>query len=189
MAYILILLLSLMRNIVSILFLFSFFFGKAQNIKTIQLRPLGGEQYSSIAPLGSVLELSFDDLDGDNKEYQYKIEHMTPNWESSNLIPSQYIRGFEQNTINNTSNSFNTLQSYTHYSVQIPNQNTIITKSGNYLISILDEDYNIVFTRRFVLYEKLTTVGVSTFRSRNIENSNTQQTVQFFVNHSGLQIN
>ncbi|MGK0446888.1 MAG: hypothetical protein ACJA2M_000657, partial [Polaribacter sp.] len=49
----------------------------SQNIKSIQLRPLQENNFSSIVPLGTVLELSFDDLDSDSKDYQYKIEHMT----------------------------------------------------------------------------------------------------------------
>lgn len=162
---------------------------QSQNIKTIQLRPLAGNQFSAIVPLGSVLELSFDDLDADSKEYQYKIEHMTPDWEPSNLISNQYINGFEQNYISNVSNSFNTLQNYSHYSVQIPNQSTQITKSGNYLLSVLDEYDEILFTRKFVLYENATTVGVAVYRSRDTKTINEQQTIQFSINYPGIRIN
>jgi hypothetical protein len=169
--------------------LFFFTSVNAQIIKSVQLRPLQENNYTAIVPLGTVLELSFDDLEADSKDYQYKIEHMTSDWESSRLLPSQYIDGFDQNTIINVRNSFNTLQNYTHYSVKIPNINTVITKSGNYLLSVLDEYDEVVFTRRFVLYEKTTTIGVSVIRSRNTKTINQQQTVQFSVNHPTLQIN
>ena len=162
----------------------------AQNIKTVQLRPKNNPNfYAPIVRLGDVLKLSFDDLDADSKQYQYKIEHMTHDWKPSSMTSNQYIEGFEQNEIINFTNSFNTLQPYTHYSVEIPNQNTIITKSGNYLISVIDEDYEVVFTRRCVFYEDITTVGVAAFRSRNAATTNQQQTVQFSVNHPNLQIN
>ncbi|KGL58813.1 DUF5103 domain-containing protein [Polaribacter sp. Hel1_85] len=161
----------------------------SQNIKSIQLRPLQENNFSSIVPLGTVLELSFDDLDADSKDYQYKIEHMTHDWQSSRLSSSQYIDGFEQNTIIDVTNSFNTFQNYTHYSVQIPNINTIITKSGNYLLSVLNYDDEVVFTRRFVLYESATTIGVTVERSRNTKTLNTQQTVQFSINHPNIRIN
>lgn len=161
----------------------------SQNIKSIQLRPLQENNFIPIVPLGTLLELSFDDLDADSKEYQYKIEHKTANWQPSNLLASQYIDGFDQNYINTARNSFNTLQNYTHYSVQIPNINTVITKSGNYLLSVLDEDENLLFTRKFVFFENEVTVGVLVERSRNAKTVNTQQTVQFSVNHPGLQIN
>ena len=174
-----------------LLFLFLFLSSNfvSQNIKTIQLRPLLENNFSSIVPLGTVLELSFDDLDADSKDYQYKIEHMTHDWESSGLSSGQFIDGFDQNTIINVSNSFNTFQNYTHYSVKIPNNNTRITKSGNYLLSILNNYDDVIFTRRFVLYESSATIGVSVERSRNTKTLNTQQTVQFSVNHPKIIIN
>ncbi|WP_348703683.1 DUF5103 domain-containing protein [Tenacibaculum sp. 190524A02b] len=162
----------------------------SQTIKSIQLRPAHNPKlFSPIVRLGEVLELSFDDLDADNKEYMYKVEHMTHDWKPSNLSSNQYIDGFDQNEIINFTNSFNTLQPYTHYSIKIPNANTIITKSGNYLISILDENYEVVFTRRCIFYEDISIVGVAVYRSRNTLQSNSEQTVQFSVNHPGLVIN
>lgn len=161
----------------------------AQNIKTIQLRPLQENNFSSIVPLGTVLELSFDDLDADSKQYKYKVAHKTHDWKPSRLLSSQYINGFDQNNIINVTNSFNTLQNYTHYSVQIPNINTEITKSGNYLLSVLDADDEVIFTRRFVLFENSATIAVAVDRSRNIKTVNTQQTIQFSINHPGIRIN
>jgi hypothetical protein len=161
----------------------------SQNIKSIQLRPLQENNFSSIVPLGTQLQLSFDDLDADSKEYQYKIEHMTHDWKSSRLSSSQYIDGFDQNTILNVNNSFNTFQNYTHYSVKIPNINTVITKSGNYLLSVLNYDDEVIFTRRFVLYESKTTIGVTVERSRYTKTLNTQQTIQFSINHPNIRVN
>ena len=163
--------------------------GFSQNVKSIQLRPLQKNNFSAIVPLGTVLELSFDDLDADSKDYQYKIEHMTHDWKSSRLLSSQYIDGFDQNTIINVTNSFNTFQSYTHYSVRIPNVNTVITKSGNYLLSVLNDYDEVVFTRRFVLYENAAIAGVAVSRSRDTKTLNTQQTVQFSINHPNFAIN
>lgn len=161
----------------------------SQNIKTIQLRPLAENQFTTIVPLGTILHLSFDDLDADSKVYQYKIELMSYDWQPTNLSANQYINGFEQNEILDYENSFNTLQSYTHYSVNIPNENTRVTKSGNYLISVLDENDNVLFSRRCTFYENKTTVGVAVYRSRNTETLNQQQTVQFTVNHPNITLN
>ena len=175
-----------------VIFLFSALYltVNAQNIKTIQLQPKHNtNQYSAIVRLGEVLKLSFDDLDADNKEYKYKIEHMTHDWKPSNLTSNQYINGFNENEIFNVTNSFNTLQPYTHYSVEIPNQNTVITKSGNYLLSVLNDDYEVVFSRRCVFYEDIATVGVAVFRSRDTKHNMQKQTVQFSVNHPALVIN
>jgi hypothetical protein len=161
----------------------------SQNIKSVQLRPLQENNFSSIVPLGTVLELSFDDLDSDSKDYQYRIEHMTHDWQKSRLLSSQFINGFDENYFTNVTNSFSTFQNYTHYSVKIPNVNSVITKSGNYLVSVLDDDDEVVFSRRFVLYENAATIGVTVSRSRNTKTINTQQTVEFTVNHPNLRIN
>ena len=161
----------------------------SQNIKTVQLRALGKDNQSTIVPLGTILEFSFDDLEADVKDYQYKIEHMTHDWQKSKLLASQFIDGFDQNTIIDVTNSFNTFQSYSHYSVKIPNINTVITKSGNYLISVLDGYDNVIFSRKFIYYEELTNVGVAVSRSRNTKTLDTQQTLEFFVSHPKLRIN
>lgn len=159
------------------------------HIKSIQLKPLDKNNFSTIVPLGKILELNFDDLDGDQKDYYYKIELMTHDWKKSNLIANQYINGFQSNIIFNVENSFNTFQNYTHYSVRFPNQNTRITKSGNYLLSILDAVGDLVFSRRFTLYENTAAVGVVASRSRNTKLMNQEQTVNFIVNYPQLKVN
>ena len=179
-----------MQRKLFITFLFFTTFIVSQNIKSIQLRPLQENNYSAIVPLGTVLELSFDDLDNDSKDYQYKIEHMTHDWRKSRLLASQYVDGFDENNIINVTNSFNTFQSYTHYAVKIPNVNTVITKSGNYLLSVINYDTDeVVFTRRFVLYENMATIGVAVSRSRNAKTLSSQQTLEFTVNHPNIRIN
>lgn len=179
-----------MRQWIYLLFLFFYsLFCSAQNIKSIVLRPLQEDQFSAIVPLGTLLELSFDDLDADSKDYRYRIEHMDHRWEKSRLLPSQYIDGFQEMLINNVENSFNTFQGYSHYKVRIPNRNTVITKSGNYLLSVLNDYDEVVFTRRFVYYEDQTTVSVKVSRSRNAQTINSQQTIEFSINHPNLRIN
>ena len=65
-------LLKNMHQKILIVFLFISLNCFSQNIKTIQLRTNQENNYSSIVPLGTVLELSFDDLDADSKDYQYR---------------------------------------------------------------------------------------------------------------------
>ncbi|WP_347172578.1 DUF5103 domain-containing protein [Polaribacter uvawellassae] len=160
----------------------------SSNIKSIVLKPLDATDFSTIVPLGKTVLLSFDDLDADQKEYSYKIEHMDSDWKPSRISTNEYIIGFNQNNILEYENSFNTLQDYTNYRVQFPNENTKITKSGNYLVSVLDEVQNIVFTRRFTYYESKALVGVSVVRSRNTSTENQQQTVQFTINYNANEI-
>lgn len=158
-------------------------------IKTVQIKESGKDFQNNIIALGNKIEVSFDDLEADQKNYYYKIQHMSHDWKESELLPSQYINGFQKNIILNSENSFNTFQNYTHYEFTIPNQNTVLTKSGNYLVSVLDEYDEVVFARRVTFYESLSTVGVTVSRSRDAKKSNQEQTVQFTVNHPEITMN
>ena len=160
-----------------------------QNIKSIVFKPIRADIYTPIIQLGEVLELRFDDINAKEIIYSYKIEHCDYNWQKSNLSSTEYMTGFETDRIRNYENSFNTLQNYTHYELKIPNQNHQLKKTGNYLISILDEDYQVVFTRRFIIYQPKLNVGVTAHRSTDIASINEKQSVQFVINHQNLMIN
>ncbi len=172
------------------------FFGYSQKlvfeptyIKTIILKPSSTNNYAPILKLNDTFELSFDDLQADEKDYYYKIEHCDFDWNTSNLSASEFIEGFNEDRIRDFQNSFNTLQPYTHYQVRFPNENTRIKISGNYLISVLNEDDEIIFQRKLVVYQPKVTVGVSIHKSRNIASIETKQSVEFVINHPNLVIN
>ncbi len=158
-------------------------------IKSIECKSAKENSFSAIVPLGNEIYLSFDDLQADEKDYYYKIEHCDEYWKPSNLMISEYINGYEKDRIRDYENSINTLQPYTHYSLAIPNENTKVKLSGNYLISILNEDDEVIFTRRIVFYEQKATVGVVIYRSRNINDINTKQVVGFTVDYKELNSN
>lgn len=158
-------------------------------IKTVILQPIKPDTYVPIMRLGESFILSFDDLEADQKYYYYKIGHFDFNWQPSDLSERQYIKGYDGDRIRSDENSFNTLQFYTHYSIIFPNRSTQLLLTGNYIISILDENENVIFTRRFVLYETLVDVGMSVHRSREIASIDTKQNVQFVINHPTILIN
>jgi len=160
-----------------------------ENIKSIVLRPIQTNNYTPIIKLGGLFILEFDDLNGNQEEYTYEIEHFDYNWQPSGLIATEYINGYASDWIREYEDSFNTFQPYTHYSLQIPNDNTRIKLSGNYIIKILNEDDEIVFSRPFIVYESKVDVGVSIHRSRDIATLNTKQNVQFVINHPNLLFN
>lgn len=186
-----------MKNIFLLLFVFSFFqFGFSQTeitepsyIKTIILKPIAANAYAPIIRLGENIALSFDDLNADEHYYTYKIEHCNEFWESSNLSETEFVNGYAEDRIRNYENSFNTLQPYTHYEVTFPNEQTSIKISGNYIVSIINEDDEIVFTRRFVVYEPKVSVGVAIYRSRDISTIDVKQSVEFIINNPNFRIN
>ncbi len=159
------------------------------HIKTVVLNPLKVNEYAPIIKLGRSFTLDFDDLEADQKEYRYTIEHYDYNWKSSNLNTSEFLNGFNDDFIREFENSFNTFKDYTHYKLRIPNDNISIKISGNYTITVLDENSNIVFTRPFIVYNPLVDVGVSTHRSRDIATINTKHNIQFIINYPKIAIN
>ena len=123
----------------------------AEHIKTVILKPTATNAYAPIVQLGQKLMLTFDDLNADEHTYSYKIEHCDLDWNKSDLSESEFIDGFAEDRIRDYENSFNTLQPYINYKVTIPNETTRLKISGNYLISVLNEDEEVVFKRRFVV--------------------------------------
>ena len=161
----------------------------APYIKTIILKPFAAEKYTPIMRMGAKFILSFDDLEADQKEYYYKIEHCDFDWNPSGLSDREYVIGYNEDRIRDYENSLNTLQFYTHYSVIFPNSNTKFRLSGNYTITVFDEYDNIVFKRNFVLYDSLVDVGLTINRSRDLGYYDTKQYVEFLINHPRLLIN
>ncbi len=182
-----------MKYLFGLYFIFVVFSAMAQelvlppdNIKTIQLSSSQNGTFAPIVPLNGSFYLSFDDLEADEKDYYYKIEHCDKYWETSDLLETEFIQGYAEEQIYDYENSFNTLQFYTHYTVHFPNERTRLLLSGNYRISILNEAEEVVFSRYFTVYESLVTVGVSVHRSRDVAYINSQQSVQFSINHPGM---
>lgn len=158
-------------------------------IKTIIFKPTTTNNYAPIIKLGERIQLSFDDLNADEHDYTYKIEHYTMNWEVSNISEFEFIQGYAEDRIREYENSFNTLQPYTNYRLTIPNNTTKILISGNYMLSVLNEDEEIVFKRRFVVYQPKVAVGVAVYKSRDIATINTKQSVEFIINYPTYRIN
>lgn len=152
-------------------------------IKTVRFKGVQQEfSGTPIVPLGTTLVLTFDDIIGDEANYYYKIEHYNFDWTPSDLSKNEFLNGFDNLRISNYKNSFGTLQSYTHYELRLPNQSTEGLKvSGNYLLKILNESGELVFSRKFILYESLVKVQVNLKRARNLKVIDSKQVVHFSV--------
>ena len=92
--------------------------------------------------------LSFDDLNGNEEYYSYEVVHCDMDWSPSKILSSEYARGNTDDRIRTFDNSFNTLQGYTNYKLEIPNRNMQLKISGNYIISVKNEAREIVFQRK-----------------------------------------
>lgn len=151
-------------------------------IRTVIFTGPGGYSGTPIIQLGEPLLLTFDDLIGDEANYYYTIEHFNYDWSPSELLKTEFIEGFDNVRITDYENSFNTLQLYSHYELRIPNDNTRSLKvSGNYLLKIFNENRELVFSRKFMVYEPLAQVRVAVRKSREVKLIQTKQVVNFEV--------
>lgn len=131
--------------------------------------------------LNESFSLEFDDLYGDESNYYYRVIAYNYDWTPSKLKPIEYIKGMDNQRIQNYSNSFNTLQMYTHYTLTIPNQMYDITKSGNYILEIYDDQKNVIIRRKFILYENVASVGAQVKRMRDLTYIDTKQTFDLTI--------
>ncbi len=159
-------------------------------IKTIMFTGSTNESQLPILKLGDPLHLEFDALNGLEPDFYYVIEHFNYDWTPSDLVKSEYLSGFDNQRIQDYKNSFNTYQIYSHYRLQIPNQQTKgLLVTGNYLISIWNDDDELIFSRKFMIYEDIVNVGVSIKRSRDVKFIDTKQSVDIVVNNRNLNFN
>ncbi|OIQ18161.1 DUF5103 domain-containing protein [Lacinutrix sp. MedPE-SW] len=162
----------------------------SQEIKSITFKGDTPESQLPILKLGEYLILEFDVLNGNEDDYYYEIKHYNFDWTPSVLMQAEYLKGFNEQRIRQWDNSFNTYQIYSHYTLTIPNEQTRgLTKSGNYLITIYNEDDEIEFTRKFMIYEELADVGVSIKRSRDVSEIENKQSVDFVINTNKINFN
>ena len=69
----------------------------------------------------NALEISFDELSHDTKQYTYRLLHCDRNWNVSQINSYEYLDGFTTNDIVDYELSNNTQQEYTHYWLEFPN--------------------------------------------------------------------
>lgn len=182
-----------------------FFFTKAQvngitpdhvyldNIKSVKFSPAGNAIGMPVLKLGSpsVLNLSFDDLDADVKNYYYTLVLCNTDWKPANLNPFDYLDGFMENRIEDYHYSTLPLQHYTHYNVTIPNNNCRPTRSGNYLLKVyLNGDTSQpAFTRRLLVTANKAIIHGNIQQPVNPKIFRTYQKVDFSVSLAGLNVN
>ena len=87
--------------------------------------------------------ISFDHFTHDYHRFTYRIVHCNADWTPSDLFEVDYMDGFNDQPIEDYDNSLNTTMLYTHYRLDLPNDNIQFKASGNYRVEIyLDDDEN-----------------------------------------------
>lgn len=156
------------------------------NIKTVSFVQ-NGENVVPVFNLNEGFQFQFDDLYGDEANYFYVLTHCDYDWRESQLSKAEYIQGFDDQRIQRIENSFNTLQLYSHYTLSFPNSFTKFKVSGNYILTILNNSKEVVFSRKFILYENQVAVPMQVKRARASHFFDTKQNLDFSIKSDNIQ--
>ena len=155
------------------------------NVKSLKVAPLSNMYFPAIYVLGSddVLNVNFDYLDLDAQYLRYSVEHCNANWQPSQLVESEYVDGFNQGDITDFKPSEATFVHYYNYNFTIPNEDFVITKSGNYVLKVFREDDpdDILFQTRIMVCENTMGVYASVSSNTEVDYNATHQQVSFVV--------
>lgn len=147
----------------------------------------------AVMRLGSddLLNVAFDELSHQYHRYIYRVEHCESDWTPSEaLFESEWLEGFNDNTINDYENSINTTVAYTHYKLQIPNDRCRLKMSGNYKLHVLDEDNDNeeVLMVEFMVTEQTMGIDLSVTTNTDIDLNASHQQVSMNLSYGRWQV-
>ena len=137
---------------------------------------------------GGKISIDFDDLTHTYRRMTYSIEHCEADWKTSeNLFDSDIADGFlNDNLIDDVKESTLTNTLYTHYHLEIPNKDCQPKISGNYKLTVFDDNKKPLLTACFMLIEPAENamgvkLSVTTQTDATINDANQQ--VEMAVNY------
>lgn len=164
-------------------------------IRSVQVVVNGNPLAPPVMPLGgrNHVCISFDELSHEYHRYIYKVEHCNADWTpSTEIFESDYLEGFNGQPIENYTKSFNTTLLYTHYALCIPNENMALKLSGNYRVSIYDDEADgnevPVVQAQFSVVEPLIGIAAQVSSNTDIDFNREHQQVSFSLNYAGYNV-
>ena len=163
-------------------------------IQSLQVVANGDWLSLPVMELGNgYVDIDFDDMSHEYRRYVYKLEHCEADWTvSEDIFESDYCEGFaDGNTIDDVEKSLMTNTLYTHYSLRIPNSRCKPKLSGNYRITIYDDndDGKEVLRACFFVVEPAARqmgVGLSVSANTDVDINNSHQQVSMKLNYGNL---
>ena len=146
-----------------------------------------------VMELGSsdILYIGFDELSHNTHQYTYHLTRCEADWtESTDVFESDWLQGFNDNPIDDYRNSLNTTVLYTHYEFQIPNEQCSIRMSGNYRLSIYDEDngHEKILDAEFYVVEPQMNIGLSMTTNTDIDFNNSHQQLSMTLEYRNMKV-
>ena len=132
------------------------------NVRSLKVAPESNIYLPAVLVMGSAdhLVVNFDYIDYDVHYLRYSLQHCDALWQPSQLMESEYVDGFNYADIDDYVQSESTFTHYYNYNFTLPNDDMVITRSGNYVLRIYEQDDpdKVLFQTRFMVVEPLLTV-------------------------------
>lgn len=162
-------------------------------VRTLRVAPLSNPYMPPVIVMnsGDRIRVVFDYLDYDVQYLRYSVTHCNADWQPSMLVESEYVDGFDYADINDYECSRATFQQYCNYSFEIPNDEFVITKSGNYLLTVYQQDDpdRILFQTRFSICERMVDVMPEVTSRTDVDYNSEHQQVAVKVNYRQGDVN
>lgn len=163
-------------------------------IKTLQVIVDDDWMNIPVMKLGSDsrIYIFFDDLTHTYHRYVYRIEHCEADWsKSEEIFESDYLNGFNGNTIEDEPiQSLNTTVLYNNYCITFPNDNCSPKISGNYRLTVYDEDNDNdkILSVCFMIVEPKMSVSMTANSNTDIDINLSHQQIDLNVNYNSIRV-
>lgn len=162
------------------------------NVRSLKVSLLNNMYIPAVYMMGSEdrLLVEFDYL-GYNVHYlRYSVTHCNADWQPSQLVESEYVTGFNYADIEDYAPSEATYVHYYNYQFVLPNENMEFLVSGNYLLTVYEQDDpdEVLFQTRISVCEGRVGVYPQVTSRTDVEYNNRFQQVSFDVRYRPNQI-
>lgn len=164
----------------------------SDHIQTLQV--VAADRWTSIPVINlhdEAVTISFDDMSHEYHRYAYTIEHCEADWSvSQGLFESEYIDGMYSGLIiEDNEQSLNMATLYTHYALQVPNSQCRLKLSGNYCVTITDDDTQEEIAKaRFMVCEPRMGVGFDVATNTDIDFNHAHQQLNVKLQYNNVQV-
>lgn len=164
----------------------------SDQIKTLQVNVDGSPMSLPIISLNDqkIIVIQFDEMSHNSKNYYYSIRHCDADWTLSNVSDMEAIDGYSTGTITESALSVNTTFLYTHYWLRFPNENTQMKLSGNYVVTIYEDNDpdKVVAYACFSVVEPHITIQGTVRGNTDTEMNDRYQQLDFTIDNSNFSI-
>lgn len=135
-----------------------------------------------------ILHIAFDELSHDYHRYTYTLERCEADWTpAQGIFESDWLEGFNAIVIDDHEPSINTIVPYTHYQLQIPNDQCRLKMSGNYRLYIIDdEQQEQLACVEFMVTEQKMSLFMEATTNTDIDLNTSHQQLDITLNYGNL---